>query len=92
VYLDNGAGFWLGNQRLGLMEARLRAVQRFRRSTIDAVRALDVGALAASMSGDPLAPVLNQKQLDGLRQRRAAVLDHVEAMVARFGEAAVLAW
>lgn len=92
VYLDNGAGFWLGNQRLGLMEARLRALQRFRRSTIDAVRGLDVDALAASMKDDPLAPVLNSKQLEGLRQRREAVLEHVDAMVARFGEATVLAW
>jgi len=41
---------------------------------------------------DPLAPVLTEKQLDGLRQRRQAVLDHVEAMVERFGEAAALPW
>lgn len=92
IYLDNGAGFWLGEQRLGLMESRLLALQRFRRSTVGAVRALDVDALAAEMRADPLAPVLNEKQLDGLRQRRQAVLDHVEALVARFGEAEVLPW
>ncbi len=92
IYLDNGAGFWLGEQRLGLMEARLNALQRFRRSTVDAVRALNVDALAKRMQDDPLAPVLNEKQLDGLRQRRQALLDHVDALVARYGEAAVLAW
>lgn len=92
IYLDNGAGFWLGEQRLGLMEARLKALQRFRRSTIDALRALDVGAFAKRLEGDPLAPVLNEKQLEGLRQRRQAVLDHVQGLVARFGEAAVLPW
>lgn len=92
IYLDNGAGFWLGEQRLGLMESRLKALQRFRRSTIEAVRALDVDQLAKRMQTDPLAPVLNQKQLDGLRERRQAVLDHVDAMVIRFGEDAVLAW
>ncbi len=92
IYLDNGAGFWLGEQRLGLMESRLRALQRFRRSTVEAVRALDVDALAAQMKTDPLAPVLNEKQLDGLRQRRQAVLDHVDALIARFGESAVLPW
>lgn len=92
IYLDNGAGFWLGEQRLGLMEARLKALQRFRRSTIDAVRALDMEAFAERLARDPLAPVLNEKQLDGLRQRRQAVLDHVEGLVARFGEAAVLPW
>ena len=92
IYLDNGAGFWLGEQRLGLMEARLRALQRFRRSTIEAVRRLDVERFAARLQSDPLAPVLNEKQLDGLAQRRGAVLEHVDAMVARFGEARVFAW
>jgi len=92
VYLDNGAGFWLGQQRLGLMEARLKALQRFRRSTVEAVRRLDMQRFAARLRGDPLAPVLNEKQLDGLAQRRGAVLEHVDAMVERFGEAQVFAW
>ena len=92
IYLDNGAGFWLGEQRLGLMEARLKALQRFRRSTIDAVRDLDIERFASRLREDPLAPVLNEKQLDGLEQRRRAVLEHVEAMVARFGEPRVFAW
>jgi len=92
IYLDNGAGFWLGEQRLGLMEARLKALQRFRRSTVEAVRKLDIQRFSARLQGDPLAPVLNEKQLDGLDQRRRAVLGHVDAMVARFGEARVLPW
>ncbi len=92
IYLDNGAGFWPGEQRLGLMEARLRALQRFRRSTIEAVRKLDIAAFSARLRGDPLAPVLNEKQLEGLAERRRAVLEHVNAMVARFGEARVFAW
>jgi len=92
IYLDNGAGFWLGEQRLGLMEARLKALQRFRRSTIEALRKLDIERFSARLQGDPLAPVLNEKQLDGLAQRRSAVLRHVDTMVARFGEARVFAW
>jgi hypothetical protein len=92
IYMDNGAGFWLGQQRLGLMEARLRALQRFRRSTIEAVRKLDIERFSTHLQADPLAPVLNEKQLDGLAQRRRAVLEHVDAMVARFGEARVFAW
>ena len=92
IYIDNGAGFWLGEQRLGLMEARLKALQRFRRSTVEAVRQLDIERFSARLQGDPLAPVLNEKQLDGLSQRRQAVLGHVDAMVARFGEARVFAW
>jgi len=92
IYLDNGAGFWLGEQRLGLMEARLKALQRFRRSTIEAVRKLDIARFAERLRSDPLAPVLNHKQLDGLALRRRAVLEHVDAMVARFGERQVFAW
>jgi hypothetical protein len=92
IYLDNGAGFWLGEQRLGLMEARLKALQRFRRATIEAVRAFDIDRFTARLQDDPLAPVLNEKQLDGLAQRCRAVLEHVDAMVARFGEAQVFPW
>jgi hypothetical protein len=92
IYLDNGAGFWPGEQRLGLMEARLKSLQRFRRSTIEAVRNLDVQRFAARLQRDPLTPVLNEKQIDGLAQRRRAVLQHVDAMVARFGETQTLAW
>jgi len=92
IYLDNGAGFWLGQQRLGLMEARLKALQRFRRSTIEAVRRLDVERFAARLQSDPLAPVLNERQLQGLEKRRVAVLEHVQEMIARFGESEVLTW
>ena len=92
IYLDNGAGFWLGEQRLGLMEARLKALQRFRRATVDAIRNLDIERFAARLRADPLAPVLNQKQLDGLAERRRAVLEHVDALIARFGEHEVLPW
>lgn len=92
IYLDNGAGFWLGQQRLGLMEARLKALQRFRRATVEAVRNLDVDRFARRLAEDPLSPILNEKQLDGVRQRQAAFLEHVDRMVARFGESQVLAW
>jgi hypothetical protein len=74
------------------MEARLKSLQRFRRSTIEAVRNLDVQRFAARLQRDPLTPVLNEKQIDGLAQRRRAVLQHVDAMVARFGETQTLAW
>lgn len=92
IYLDNGAGFWLGDQRLGLMEARLKALQRFRRTSVEAIRQLDVDAFAARLAEDPVAPVLNEKQLEGLRSRKAAVLAHVDRLVARFGEDQVFAW
>jgi len=92
IYLDNGAGFWLGEQRLGLMEARLGALQRFRRSTVEAVRKLDVERFAKRLATDPLSPVLNNTQLEGLKGRQQAFLAHVDRMVDRFGEEAALAW
>ena len=92
VDLDHGAGFWRGNPRRGLREARLKAVQRFRRSTVEAVRSLDIERFSRRLSADPLAPVLNDKQLDGLAQRRRALLEHVDAMIARFGEARAVPW
>jgi len=92
IYLDNGAGFWLGEQRLGLMEARLKALQRFRRSTVDAVRELDLERFAKRLAADPLAPVLNDRQLDGLKRRQRALLAHVDRMIDRYGEQEALAW
>ena len=92
IYLDNGAGFWLGQQQLGLMDARLKALQRFRRSTVEAVRNLDIERFGARMADDPLNPVLNDKQLGGLAQRRRALLDHVQALTDRHGESQVLPW
>lgn len=92
IYLDNGAGFWLGEQRLGLMEARLKALQRFRRSTVEAFRKLDVDRFARRLATDPLAPVLNERQLNGLKRRQQAFLAHVDRMIDRFGEREALAW
>ena len=43
---------------------------------------------AASAAEDPLGPFLDEGQRDGLAQRRAALLEHVDATVARFGDAA----
>jgi hypothetical protein len=92
IYLDNGAGFWVGEQRLGLMEARLKALQRFRRSTVEAVRNLDVERFADRLGTDPLAPVLNERQLEGLKSRQRALIAHVDEMIRRFGEGEALAW
>lgn len=92
IYLDNGAGFWLGEQELGLLKSRLKALQRFRRRTVEAVARLDVDVFAARLASDPLAPVLNRRQLAGLRARQKALLAHVDRMKARFGPDSVLAW
>jgi len=87
IYLDNAAGFSEGPDRRGLMDDRLAPCQRFRRSTVRALEALDVRALGARMARDPLAPLLSDAMLDGLETRRRAALEHVAAQRARFGEA-----
>jgi hypothetical protein len=90
VFLDNGAGFWPNEQRLPLMEARLRHLQRFRRSTVEALRRFDRARFEARLARDPLAPLLDARQLDGLEARVGAVLEHVGAMRATHGDAIYL--
>ena len=91
VFLDNGAGFSPGPHSHGFMDDRLTACQRFRRHTVDALRALDVQALRARLARDPLAPLLDDHLVAGVAQRRAAILAHVDALRQTHGDA-VLAW
>ena len=87
IFLDNGAGFWRGEQRLPLLERRLASLQRFRRETVEALRAFDAEAFERCLDADPLAPVLDEKRREGLRLRVRAVLDAIDALEARFGDA-----
>lgn len=88
MFFDNGAGFWPGEQRMGIMERRLTSVQRFRRSTIDALRAFDEVDFRKRLSTDPLGSPLTESMIVGLRERIGVVLEHVASMQARFGERA----
>jgi hypothetical protein len=88
VFLDNAAGFPdTPNDTNGLMEARLRVLQRFRGRTITALRALDVAQFARRMEAEPLAPILSARQLAQLETRRRILLERVAALEARFGDA-----
>jgi len=92
IFLDNGAGFFHGPDRQGLMEDRLKVQQCFRRNTLDALEKLDVEALGKAMAADPLGPFLDAKLLAGLEVRRRALLDRATAMMRTHGEDAVLKW
>lgn len=93
IYLDNGAGFTAGpTARIPLMDARLHALSRFRRSTVDQIRALDLARLEARMARDPLAPILSPRHFEQLEERRAYLLEHVAAMERRFGRDDVFPW
>lgn len=92
MFLDNAAGFVLRRERVPIMDRRLAEVQRFRRRTVEALRQLDVDRLQRRLEDDPLAPTLDETQLANLEARRQYVLDHVDALVERYGEERVYAW
>jgi hypothetical protein len=87
VFLDNGAGFEPGAWRPDLCEARLNVLQRFRRRTIEAVRALDMRRFEARLAHETVTPVLSRSQLNGLVNRQKALLERVEELEAAHGEA-----
>jgi hypothetical protein len=77
MYLDNANGFAPRKRPSQTSEARMRFVQRFRRSTVEAVRHLDLASLRRRLSGDPLAPLLSERQLAELEARRGRLLAHI---------------
>jgi hypothetical protein len=91
LFLDNANGFHRGKPAGPLLRARLEAVQRFRKSTIEAIEKLDLEAFAARLAKDPLAPILDDGLLQGLAARRELLLRHVAEMERHHG-AAVFAW
>jgi hypothetical protein len=93
IFLDNGSAFagTPASGQHGLVDVQLAAVSKFRRRTTDALRALDIDALKATMAADPLGPILDAAAWRGLEARRKAVLDHVRRQEKQFGDA-VYAW
>lgn len=90
IYLDNAAGLSIGPHRRNLPDQRFFPCQRFRKSTIDALEKLDVAAFGAQLEQDPLAPLLTPQLLEGIAERRKAVLEHVTSLRKKHGDAAVL--
>ncbi|MFO0685088.1 MAG: hypothetical protein U0234_23720 [Sandaracinus sp.] len=89
VFLDNAAGFIDAPQASpGFMDSRLHAVQRFRRSTIEAIRAFSIDAFRARLEADACA-VLSERQYAQLEARRATLLAHVDRVIAEHGESAL---
>jgi len=89
VFLDNAAGFPnTAAATTALMDSRLRVLQRFRRRTVAALRALDVQQLARRMESEPLAPILDARQLAHVGERRNTLLARVAEMEQRFGDEA----
>ncbi len=91
VFLDNAAGFIPRQSRNGIMDARLHVLQRFRRRTVDAIRAFDMQRYTRRLSTDALSPVLTSEQLTHLETRRQTLLEHVADMQQRYGDA-IYSW
>lgn len=89
MFFDNGAGFAPGHPHIPYIDAKLKALQRFRRDTVAAIRDLDLTMFERLLASDPQGPLLSLKQLEGLKLRRDLLLAHVDDCVERFGEAAV---
>jgi hypothetical protein len=88
MFLDNANGFHVQERPSATSEARLSAVQRFRKRTVEAVRVLNVTRLERRMRADPLAPVLSQTQLRQLAERQKRVLAHIADMQRLYGDRA----
>ncbi len=92
IFLDNGDGFSLGPPRRSLIDARLLPLQRFRKRTLAALEKFSVEGFAAELAKDPEGSPLSPAMLEGLEQRRKAVLDHAAAQAERLGHDVVYAW
>lgn len=88
VFIDNANGFPV--TKVGRhSKAKLQALQRFRRGTLEAIERLSFEEFERALASDPLAPLLTSLHLEHFRARHRQALDHVEHMKDRYGEAAV---
>lgn len=96
VYRDNNGGFlepmprWKAERMLSF----LQRVQRFSRTLIDRARALTYESLVAAIApdADEGRPLLNERQLRAVMQRRDTLIQYVDALVQIHGEDEVYAF
>jgi hypothetical protein len=70
----------------------LRRVQRFSRTTMVRLLALDRETLRAALAEEGTPSLLDERQLEAVMQRREAILSYVGALIEAHGEASVLAF
>ena len=70
----------------------LQRAQRFSRTTVERLAALDEAALRELVSDEDPRTLLDDRQLAGVVRRRAAILSYVGALSEAFGEENVLAF
>ena len=89
--IDNANGFPRAGGTDAHALAKLEWLQRFRGRTVRALEHLELSAFEAALGQDPLAPLLNQTQLEHFERRRQRALAHIRDMQTRFG-ASALPW
>ena len=92
IYLDNAAGFSRRRARLTTLDLRLFFVERYDATLLRRVRRLAPEALHDRLAAEPLAPILDDTQLEHFEERRLAFLAHVDGLTERLGAEQVLAW
>lgn len=96
IYRDNNGGFEEPFVEGLLQRSRslLQRTQRFRRSVIARARAMTADSVRAEMALDPdrTHPPLTAQQVTSLLRRRDILVEYVDGLVRRHGEAAVYAW
>ncbi|MDP3276602.1 MAG: hypothetical protein Q8Q09_15500 [Deltaproteobacteria bacterium] len=94
IYLDNNGGFSepFGDRMLSGVMRHLRQISRFSRAFVTQVRAMSEASVRAELALDRDAAhlPLTSTQITSLMRRRQAFLAHVDAMITRHREEAVL--
>jgi hypothetical protein len=96
LFMDNGAAFTIGRDNLGARPAdqsqRLARVTRVSRSLVARLRAMNAESLGREMRLDPLGSPVGDNGLAAILARRDRLVQHVDALIAARGEAAVYAF
>lgn len=85
----------LRGERYERLRRGLERVERFSRSFVERLRALDREAIEEALRADPEGrerPLLDERQIEGVLARRRALLSYVGALVEVHGEGRVFAW
>lgn len=92
--MDNQMAFYADGEGHKKSQTSLERVEKFSRGLVARVRALDLATLKQILAPDlgPFDRLLTDEELDALLARRDALLVYVEGLIARHGEAKVLAF
>ena len=85
----------LTGPRYERVRGNLERVQRFSREFVRRIEAMDEAALSAALAEDPeseVRPILTPEEMEGVLDRRRALLSYVGALVSLHGPGRVFVW